>query len=69
MAFYVNHTAVDINGDRFQLFLSQQLFENLEIDLLQHLGGFVTEIPQKSGYCFRLFDRNSEFINLGITLE
>lgn len=48
VAFHVDHTAVDINGDGFELALSQQLSEDLEVDFSQHVGCLVTEVSQKA---------------------
>ena len=48
VAFHINHTAVDINGDDFELALLQQLFEDLEFDFSQHAGCFVAKVSQKS---------------------
>jgi hypothetical protein len=48
VTFHVDHTAVDIDGNGFELALSQQLSEDLEVDFSEHLGCFVAEIPQKS---------------------
>ena len=39
---------IDINGDGFELALSQQLSEDLEVDFSQHVGCFVTEVSQKA---------------------
>jgi len=47
VAFHVDHAAVNINGNRFQFFLSQQLFEDLEVDFSQHVGCFAAEVSQK----------------------
>ena len=47
VAFYIDYTAVNINSDDFELALSQQLFEDLEVDSSQFVGCFVTEVPQK----------------------
>jgi len=48
--------AVNIDGDGFELALSQELSEELEIDFSQHLGGLVAEVSQKPRYRFRSFD-------------
>lgn len=48
VAFHVDHTAVDINGDGVELALSQQLSKDLEVDLPQHVDCFLTEVSQKS---------------------
>jgi len=44
----LDHTAVNIDSDGFDLALSQQLFEDLEINFPQHLRYFGAEVPQKS---------------------
>jgi len=69
VAFHVDHAAIHIKGDGFEFALSQQLSEDLEVDFSQHVGGFVTGVSQKTGYCFRLFDRNIELIDEGIALQ
>lgn len=43
MAFYVDHTAVDIDGDWCELATIKQPFEDFEIDISEHMGCFVTE--------------------------
>ena len=58
MAFDIYHTAINIDGDGFELALSQKLSEEVEIDFSQHLGGLVAEFSQKPRYRFRFFDRN-----------
>jgi hypothetical protein len=69
MAFDIYHTAVNIDGDGFELALSQELSEEFEIDLSQHLGRFVAEVSQKPGYRFRFFDRNGKLVDQGIALQ
>jgi hypothetical protein len=69
MALDIDHTAVNIEGDGFELALSQELSEEFEIDFPQHLGRFVTEVSQESGYRFRFFDRNGKLIDQGIALQ
>ena len=69
MAFDIYHTAVNIDGDGFELALSQELSEEFEIDFPQHLGRFVTEVSQEPGYRFRFFDRNSKLVDQGIALQ
>jgi hypothetical protein len=69
MAFDIYHTAVNIDGDGFELALSQELSEDLEVDFSQHLGRFVTEVSQKPRYRFRFFDRNSKLVDQGIALQ
>jgi hypothetical protein len=41
MAFDIYHTAGNIDGDGFELALSQELSEEFDIDLSQRLGRFV----------------------------
>jgi hypothetical protein len=65
----IDHTAVDIEGDGFELTLSQQLFEEFEIDFPQHLGRFVAKVSQEPGYCFRFFDGNGKLFDQGIALQ
>jgi hypothetical protein len=48
VTFHIDHTAVNINGDGFELTPPQKLSENFEIDLSQHLGRLVAEILQES---------------------
>jgi hypothetical protein len=69
MAFDIYHTAVNIDGDGFELALSQELSEEFEIDFSQHLGRFVTEVSQEPGYHFRFFDRNGKLVDQGIALQ
>ncbi len=69
MAFDIDYTAVHIDGDGFELGLYQELSEEFEIDLTQHLGRFVTEVSQKPRYRFRFFDRNVELVDQGIALQ
>lgn len=69
MAFHVDHTTVNIDGDGFELALSQQLSEDLKIDFSQHGGRFVTEVSQEPGYRFRFFDRNGKLVDQGIALQ
>ncbi len=38
VTFHIDHTAVDIDGDRFEFALSEELTEDLEVDFSQHLG-------------------------------
>jgi hypothetical protein len=47
VTFHVDHAAVNINGNGFELTPPQQLSENFEIDFSQHLGSLVAEIPQE----------------------
>jgi hypothetical protein len=47
MAFYVDHTAVNIDGDEFKPAFGKQLFENFEIDASHHLCCFKVEVTQK----------------------
>jgi hypothetical protein len=56
VTFHIDHTAVDIDGDRFEFALSKELSEDLEVDFSQNLGCFIAEVSQKSGYRFRFFD-------------
>jgi hypothetical protein len=69
MALDIDHTTVDIDGDGFELTLSQQLFEEFEIDFPEHLGRFVAEVSQEPGYRFRFFDGNGKLIDQGIALQ
>lgn len=69
MAFDIYHTAVNINGDGFAIAHSQEPSKEFEIDFSQHLGCFVTEVSQESGYRFRFFDRNGKLIDQGIALQ
>ena len=69
MAFDIYHTAVNIDGDGFELALSQELSEEFEIDLSQHLGGLGAEVSQKLRYRFRFFDRNGKLLDQGIALQ
>jgi hypothetical protein len=69
MAFNVDDTAVNIDGYRFELALSQQLSEDFEIDFPKHLGRFVAEVSQKPRYRFRFFDRNGKLVDQGIALQ
>jgi hypothetical protein len=69
MAFDIYHTAVNIDGDGFELALSQELSEEFEIDFSQHLGRFITEVSQESRYRFRFFDRNGKLVDQGIALQ
>ena len=69
MAFDIYHTAVNIDGDGFELALSQELSEEFEIDFSQHLGGLVAEVSQKPRYRFRFFDRNGKLVDQGIALQ
>jgi hypothetical protein len=48
MAFHVDHTAVNVDGDGCQFTFVKQLFEDFEIDISEHLSCFVAEITQKS---------------------
>src|SRR5450759_1045075 len=48
VTFHIDHTAVNIDGNGFELALSQQLSEDLEVDFSQNLCCFVSEVPQKS---------------------
>jgi hypothetical protein len=47
MALDIYRTAVNIEGDGFELTLSQELYEEFEIDFPQHLGRFVAEVSQE----------------------
>lgn len=69
MAFDIYHTAVNIDGDGFAIAHSQEPSKEFEIDFPQHLGCFVTEVSQESGYRFRFFDRNGKLIDQGIALQ
>jgi hypothetical protein len=69
MAFDIYHTTVNIDGDGFELALSQELSEEFEINFPQHLGRFVAEVSKKPGYRFRFFDRNGKLIDQGIALQ
>jgi hypothetical protein len=69
MAFDICHTAVNIDGDGFELALSQEVSEEFEIDFSQHLGGLVAEVSQKPRYRFRFFDRNGKLVDQGIALQ
>jgi hypothetical protein len=69
MAFDIYHTAVHIDGDGFELALSQELSEEFDIDLPQHLGRFVTEVSQEPRYRFRFLDRNGILVDQGIALQ
>jgi len=69
MAFDIYLTAVNINGDGFELALSHELSEEFENDFSQPLGRFVTEGPQKAWYRFRFFDRNGKLVDKGIALQ
>jgi hypothetical protein len=57
-AAYINSNNRLRHENGFKFALSQKFSENLEIDFSMHFGCFVTEVPQKSGYRFRFFDRN-----------
>jgi hypothetical protein len=69
MAFDIYHTAVNIDGDGFELALSQKLSEEFEIDFSQHLGGLVAEVSQEPRYRFRFFDRNGKLVDQRIVLQ
>ena len=69
IALVIYHTAVNIDGDGFELALSQELSEEFEIDFSQHLGGLVAEVSQKPRYRFRFFDRNGKLADQGIALQ
>jgi hypothetical protein len=69
VTFHIDHTAVHINGDGFELAPSQQLSEDFEMDFSQHLGGLVAEVSQESGYRFRLFDRNTKLADQRVALQ
>jgi vacuolar-type H+-ATPase subunit E/Vma4 len=45
VTFYVDNAAINVNDDGSELALLEQLLEELEIDLSQHLSGLVTEVP------------------------
>lgn len=65
MTLDIDHTAVDINGDGFELALSQKLSKEFEIDFPQHLGRFVAKVSQESGYGFPFFDRMANSLTRG----
>ena len=67
--FIIYPTAVNIDGDGFELALSQKLSEEFEIDFSQHLGGLVAEVSQEPRYRFRFFDRNGKLVDQGIALQ
>jgi len=69
VTFHVDHTAVNIYDDGFAIAHSQEPSKEFEIDFPQHLGCFVTEVFQESGYRFRFFDRNGKLVNQGIALQ
>ena len=69
MASDIYHTAVNIDGDGFELAFSQELSKEFEIYFPQHLGRFVTEVSQESGYRFRFFGRNGKLTDQGIALQ
>ena len=69
VAFHIDHAAVHINRDGFELASPQKLSEDLEVDLSQHLGCFVAEVSQESRYRFRFFDRNFELFDQRIALQ
>jgi hypothetical protein len=69
VTFLVDHAAVNINGDGFELAPPQKLSEDFEIDFSQHLGSLVAEVSQESGYRFRFFDRNVKLADQGIALQ
>jgi len=69
VTFHVDHTVVDIDGNGFELARSEEFSEDLEVGISQHLGCFVTEVPQKARYRFGFFDRNGKFIDQGIALQ
>lgn len=55
MSFDIDHTDVNIDGNGFELTLSQKLSEEFEIDFSQLLGGLVVDVSQKPRYRFRFF--------------
>jgi hypothetical protein len=69
VTFHVDNAAIDINGDGFELAPPQKLSEDFEIDFSQHLGSFVAEVSQESGYRFWFFDRNVKLVDQGIALQ
>jgi len=48
VTFQIDHTAVIINGDGFELAPSQKLSEDFELDLSQRLCRLVTKVFQES---------------------
>ena len=68
IAVDVYHTAFNVDRNGFELAFSQELSEELETDLPQHLGRFVTEVSQEPRCHFRFFDRNGKFVYQGIAL-
>jgi hypothetical protein len=69
VTFHVDHAAVNINGDGFELAPPQQLSEDIEMDFSQHLGSLVAKLSQESGYRFRFFNRNVKLVDQGIALQ
>jgi hypothetical protein len=69
MTFHIDDTAVNIDGDGFELAPPQELSEDFEFDFSQHLGSLVAEVSQESGYRFRFFDRNVKLADQGIALQ
>ncbi len=47
VAYHVDHAAVDINGDDFELALLLQRFEDLDVNFSLPLGCFVAEVSKK----------------------
>lgn len=46
VSFHIDHTAVDMNGNKLWFFLSQQLCEDLAIDVSQNLCCFWLKLPK-----------------------
>ena len=69
MTVHIDPTAVDIDGNGFEFFLSEEVSEDLEFDFSEHLGCFVAEVSPKTGYRFRSFDRNGKLVDQGIALQ
>ena len=69
MSFHIDDRAVDVDDYAFQPAFIQQLFEQFEIYVSDHLCGPETKLPKKPWNRFRLFDLYAEFLDKRVALQ